>query len=288
MTTSYNMKIFVNYENQSLKTKLALIIISVLLLNSLSVIQYSYSKKKIDLIIDKMDDVFDLSSSSSAYNFLIGLAFSSILDMQAVRFNSDSQIQINALYISKMEEYIKKFTVLTTSENLGNNSRRHICLVSLDGFVAEDSKLDQKALLNKCMRSVQSQEYYTPMQAASHLTSVYKEMKLMITTQRTDTLYGYLQSEEFVKDNESIMYFLNGLKQMLNLIIEKLLVEITEYNDRVNWQIYVFALILVGILVVYKFVWFPHRSHSWHKIRTCLLYLNDQLLLSSNAKTLLQ
>ena len=286
--TSYNVLSFANYNHKGNKILLLAVILSSLMLNSLSLIDYIFSKTKIDSLFERMQDVFMLSSSSGAYSFLIGLTYSRIIDMKGIPFNSPSLSATNQLYIGKMEEYIKKFSVLSTSKNIGESSNQHICQVALNGYLAEDKNLNQKKLMKSCLVTVPSQDVYTPVQAAFHLASVYNEMKMNIEKNRMQNIDSYIMSINFHEDDENIMYFCNGIKFILNQIVEKLMVEITIYNQRVSWQIYVFSFSLLLIIIIYKLFWLPKRQQGWDKIKTCLLLLNDDLLLSTNIKILLQ
>ena len=284
--TTYGYMQDARYTGTTVVWTALLLAFSLISINIPTIIDAYTMKGRIEYLLSKMVEVFDMSSSSGGISVIMGLTYSAMADIKGVNFLTKEESRINEIYRESMEKYIYKSRVISTSPSLRPNASLHMCEMGWLGFLAEDKKLIKKKFMEECYATVPSRDGFSSIQTANYLINKYNELKYLLSSGNQKGIDEYIMSDEFHRNDESMIYFANGMKIMLNQIVLDLSFEIDVWNKRVNWQIYVFAIILLGVLCIYKFIWFPYRLHSWHNIRSCILVLNDQLLAASNAKIL--
>jgi hypothetical protein len=302
--TAYGYMRDARYTGTTVVWTALLLAFSLISINIPTIIDAYTMRGRIEYLLSKMVEVFDMSSSSGGISVIMGLTYSAMTDRKGVNFLTKEESRINEIFRESMEKYIYKSRVISTSPSLRPNASLHMCEMGWLGFLAEDKKLIKKKFMEECYATVPSRDGFSSIQTANYLVNKYNELnrlgfgtQVLLSSGNQKGIDEYIISDEFHRNDESMIYFANGMKIMLNQIVLDLSFEIDVWNKRVNWQIilifnsltvkicvsfcvvlktnfrciYVFAIILLGVLCIYKFIWFPYRLHSWHNIRSCIL-----------------
>jgi len=266
---------FARYPRRRRTTLLLLITLAVVLLTSTPLISLIIAKNILDANLNLLDNSISMGALASSISVYVSNMYVAYMHAKGVPLITDSIYQNSLKFLEGSRVVYSQRSFLTGSalvKALSDILESHICI--------EADELIGEGYTEKCMRSVDYKESFNLPNALDYTEFSYREMQMMIDRNEIGEVENYIKSETFTLMDNAVFYM-----TVISLHHTEHLVEYLSRNYRsIGLPGYIWGLIWVALGLIcwfaYSELWLNRREYEWKEVQSCLLILNDAILLS--------
>jgi hypothetical protein len=288
MAKSSNSSAFRDYLTPSKKPLLAFLLFSLLIINASSIWNFFILKSNYDSVSSRLDKTITISLSTGSVQYLMAILYNKMIEIKGNRANSIDDSKNDIFMAPKLEGYFMRGQEIREDKGFGNIVTVHICDIAAQSFISEKYYSIADWTTARCPEIVPDRNSFTITQAVNTIMLQYRDFTLSVASQNRTVIDNLVTSNEYLKFDELIFYYINSAKNLLAELITSIQEDIDKQENGITDNVIIFTSMIILSLIVYKAIWLTNRTKTWRRIKYSLLVLNDQLISVDTIKRLMK
>jgi hypothetical protein len=288
MAKSINSSAFKDYLTPSKKPLLAFLLFSLLIINASSIWNFFILKSNFDSVSSRLDKAITISLSTGSVQYLMAILYNKMIEIKGNRVNSIDDSKNDIFMAPKLEGYFMRGQEIREDKGFSNILKKHICDIAAQSFISEKHYSIADWATSRCPEIVPDRNSFTIAQAVNTIMLQYRDFTLSMASQNRTVIDNLVTSDEYLKFDELIFYYINSAKNLLAELITSIQEEIDKQENGITDNVIIFTSMIILSLIVYKVIWLTNRTRTWRRIKYSHLVLNDQLISVDTIKRLMK